>query len=124
MVTRLAAARVRLGLHQHLFRQPLQEANMSNALMNIQIIPKAYDVDDVYPAVEAAIALVEQSEMSYEVGALGTTVQGDIDGLLELAKAMNKVIVERGCKSVISQIRVYLGNEPITMDGLTDKFRH
>lgn len=97
---------------------------MSNALMNIQIIPKAYDVDDVYPAVEAAIALVEQSEMSYEVGALGTTVQGDIDGLLELAKAMNKVIVERGCKSVISQIRVYLGNEPITMDGLTDKFRH
>lgn len=96
---------------------------MSNALMNIQIIPKAYDVADVYPAVEAAIALVEQSGLPYEVGALGTTVQGDIDDLLDMAKAMNKIIVERGCKSVISQIRVYLGSEPITMVGLTDKFR-
>jgi len=96
---------------------------MSNALMNIQIIPKAYDVNDVYPAVEAAIALVVGSGMPYEVGALGTTVQGDIDELLDLAKAMNQVIIERGCKSVISQIRVYLGSEPISMNELTSKFR-
>ncbi|MEQ8718690.1 MAG: thiamine-binding protein [Acidimicrobiales bacterium] len=96
---------------------------MTNALMNIQIIPKVEDLEDLYPAVEAAIALVEGSGLPYEVGALGTTVEGDLDTLVELARRMNEIVVERGATSVISQIRIYLGREPISMDGLTAKFR-
>lgn len=96
---------------------------MSNALMNIQIIPKADDLSAIYPAVESAIALVEDSGMPYEVGALGTTVEGDLDRLSDLARRMNEVVIEEGCVSVISQVRFYLGSEPITMNSLTDKFR-
>jgi len=96
---------------------------MSNALMNIQIIPKVRDLQDLYPAVEAAIAVVESSGLSYEVGALGTTVEGELAELAGMAKQMCEVVIERGCMSVISQVRFYLGSEPIAMESLTSKFR-
>lgn len=96
---------------------------MAHALMNIQIIPKVVDPDDTYPTVEAAIAVVEASGLPYEVGALGTTVEGELDELLEVAREMNEVVVARGCPSVISQVRLYLGEETISMDSLTAKFR-
>ncbi len=96
---------------------------MSNALMNIQIIPKVHDLDDLYPTVEAAIALVESSGLVYEVGALGTTVEGQLSELVDLVKAMNDAVIEHGAVSVISQIRFYLGQDDISMDTLTSKFR-
>ena len=97
---------------------------MTNALMNIQIIPKVKSPEDLYPAVDAAIAIVQGSGLPYEVGALGTTVEGDFDALVAIAKEMNEEMIRRGCTSVISQIRFYLGAEPISMTGLTSKFEH
>ena len=96
---------------------------MPNALMDIQIIPKVEDLDDLYPTVDATIALVASTGLPYEVGALGTTVEGDLVDLMDLARRMNELVVERGYTSVISQIRVYLGRDPIAMDDLTAKFR-
>jgi uncharacterized protein YqgV (UPF0045/DUF77 family) len=97
---------------------------MAEAMMNIQIIPKVADLDDLYPAVEAAIAIVESSGLTYEVGGLGTTVEGDFATLVAMAQRMNEVVIEEGAQSVISQIRFYLGTEPISMDSLTSKFHH
>jgi uncharacterized protein YqgV (UPF0045/DUF77 family) len=96
---------------------------MAEAMMNIQIIPKVADLDDPYPTVDAAIAVVQSSGLPYEVGGLGTTVEGDFATLVEIAQRMNEVVIEQGAESVISQIRFYLGTEPITMDSLTSKFR-
>ncbi|WP_350168680.1 thiamine-binding protein [Ilumatobacter fluminis] len=109
--------------HESDQEQTTRSFDMTHALMNIQIIPKAETPDDVYPAVESAIALVQDSGLGYEVGALGTTVEGEIDELFDLARRMNETIVAGGCRSVISQIRVYLGREPISMTSLTDRFR-
>lgn len=92
-------------------------------MMNIQIIPKVADPDDVYPAVDAAIAVVQDSGLKYEVGGLGTTVEGDFPALVAMAQRMNEVVIEKGAQSVISQIRFYLGSESISMDSLTAKFR-
>ncbi|MDH3752852.1 MAG: thiamine-binding protein [Acidimicrobiia bacterium] len=97
---------------------------MANAMMNIQIIPKVSAPEDLYPAVDAAIAIVQDSGLPYEVGGLGTTLEGDFDTLLGIAKEMNEEMIRRGCTSVISQVRLYLGAEPISMDGLTAKFKH
>jgi len=96
---------------------------MSNALMNIQIIPKVHNLEDLYPTVEAAIALVESSGLVYEVGALGTTVEGQLGDLVDLVEAMNNAVIDRGAVSVISQVRFYQGQDDISMDDLTSKFR-
>ena len=97
---------------------------MAEAMMNIQIIPKVADLDDLYPTLVESIAEVQSSGLSYEVGGLGTTVEGDFAALVEIAQRMNEVVIEHGAESVISQIRFYLGTEPISMDSLTSKFRH
>jgi len=96
---------------------------MSNTILSIQVIPKVLDPDDHYPAVEAAIAVIEASGVNYEVGAVGTTMEGDLDQLLGIVKDMQLALVDRGSPSIISQIRLFHTTEGATMGSLTGKFR-
>lgn len=75
--------------------------------------------------VEAAIALVQKSGLKYEVGALGTTVEGDPDQVWALLRAMHEETMKSGAKSIISNIRVAsrAGDESPRMDSLVAKFR-
>jgi len=95
---------------------------MPDAMVNIQIMPSV-DREGLYPAVEAAIAVIESSGVKYEVGALGTTMEGDFDQLLDIVKEMNRAMISRGCPAVISQVRTFLTDGEADMEGLTAKFR-
>ena len=96
---------------------------MANAMVNIQIIPSVESRDEVYPAVDAAIAVIQESGVKYEVGGLGTTMEGDFDELLDIVKEMNHAMIERGSPAVIAQVRTFLTSGEASMDGLTAKFR-
>jgi len=96
---------------------------MRHTIMGIQVIPKVLDPDDHYPAVEAAIAVVEASGVNYEVGAVGTTMEGDLDQLLEIVKDIQIALIDRGSPSVISQIRLFHTTDGSTIGSLTGKFR-
>ena len=96
---------------------------MPDSILNIQVIPKVLDPDGLYPAVEAAIAVAESSGLHYEVGALGTTFEGDLDEVLQMVADMQRALVEHGCPNAISQIRLFHDPAGVSMDSLTGKFR-
>ena len=74
--------------------------------------------------VEAAIAVVQRSGLSYEVGALGTTLEGPPDRLWPLVREVHEACLKAGAASLVSVIKVAqsAGDGP-TMSGLTQKFR-
>ena len=96
---------------------------MPDSILNIQVIPKVLDPDDLYPAVEAAVAVADNSGLHYEVGALGTTFEGDLDEVLQVVTEMQRALVDWGSPNVISQIRLFHDPAGVSMDGLTGKFR-
>lgn len=96
---------------------------MTNALVSVQIIPTVPEGAHVYDFVDAAIQLIEEAGIKYEVNALDTTMEGDLHELLPIIEKMNEKMVELGASKVISQIKSLYIPEGIEAKTLTGKYR-
>jgi uncharacterized protein (TIGR00106 family) len=96
---------------------------MTNALISIQVIPSVPNEKDVYEYVDAAITVLEEAGVKYEVHPLETTMEGDMDELLIVVQKMNDRLIERGAGHVISQIKVLYKPSGIKAEALTEKYR-
>lgn len=96
---------------------------MANALLSIQILPHTKDGEDYIPYIDEAIAIIINSGVKYQVNPLETTMEGELSELLAIVEKINTKLVELGCPSVISQIKVFFKPEGASMDSLTEKYR-
>lgn len=97
---------------------------MSQALLSIQILPKAANhEDDTHLYVDRAIEIIKASGVAYRVGPLETTMEGDLDQLLDIVKEMNLAMFEKGSPSVLSQIKLLVhGSDGASMAHLLRKY--
>lgn len=94
-------------------------------IVEVQVLPSpAGTSDSPYRYVDAAIAVIQSSGMTFEVGALGTTIEGDADSLWPLLRSVHEACLAAGAASVVTNIKVAeaSGADP-TIAGLTGKFR-
>lgn len=96
---------------------------MTNSLISIQIIPKTKNGESVIPYVDEAIRVIQESGVKFEVHPLETTMEGDLQQLLQVIMKMNDHMIEMGSSNVISQIKVLYQPSGISMDQLTEKYR-
>ncbi|MEH7502459.1 thiamine-binding protein [Neobacillus drentensis] len=96
---------------------------MTNSLISIQIIPKTKNGESVIPYVDEAIRVIQESGVKFEVHPLETTMEGDLQQLLQVITKMNDRMIEIGSSNVISQIKVLYQPSGISMDQLTEKYR-
>ena len=91
-------------------------------IVEIQVVPKrAGTKDNVYAFVDVAIAVLEESELHHEVGALGTTFDGDPDVAWGVIRKMTEETLSAGADSTLAHIKVaYIARD---MNSLTNKFR-
>lgn len=95
-------------------------------LAEIQCLPTpAGTPDDGHAHVEAAIAEIQRAGVHHEVGALGTTLEGDADVVWPLLRRVHDACLASGADSVITNIKVYgaAGGVAPGIDDLTAKFR-
>lgn len=95
-------------------------------LAEIHVSPNPPGTAEVPHAhVEAAIAVVAASGLHYEVGALGTTFEGDDDAVWATLRAAHDAVLAAGATSVITSIRLAgRAGEAFSMERLTAKFRN
>lgn len=96
---------------------------MATTLLSVQIIPMTPNGEDVIPYVDQAIAVIDKSGVKYQVSALETTMEGELNELLAIVEQMNEAMVAAGCPKVISQIKVLYSPSGASMDKLTEKYR-
>ncbi|WP_029289275.1 thiamine-binding protein [Cellulomonas sp. HZM] len=95
-------------------------------LAQIQVSPRpAGTDDDRYAYVDAAIAVIQASGLTYEVGAMGTTVEGSPDQLWPLLRSVHEATVAAGASGVSSIIKVSqaAGDAGPSIRDLVGKFR-
>ncbi|HEY0403441.1 MAG TPA: thiamine-binding protein [Blastococcus sp.] len=91
-------------------------------IAEIQVAPSPPGTaENPHAHVEAAIGVIQASGLRYEVGALGTTVEGDADDVWATLRAAHEAMLAAGARGGISHIKVAQVNR--TMDSLTHKFR-
>ncbi len=96
-------------------------------IAEIQCLPQPLGTPaDRYAHVDAAIAVIAASGLAYEVGALGTTVEGPAEQVWPLLQAVHGATLAAGATAAVTVIKVAEsadGAEQPTITGLTDKFR-
>ncbi|GAB4079785.1 hypothetical protein GCM10028783_07330 [Modestobacter muralis] len=91
-------------------------------IAEIQVAPSpAGTAEDPHAFVEAAIAVIKASGLRSEVGALGTTIEGDADAVWATLRAAHEAMLAAGATSGISHVKI--ASVDRTMDSLTHKFR-
>ena len=91
-------------------------------IAEIQVAPSpAGTAENPHAHVEAAIAVIQASGLRYEVGALGTTLEGDDDAVWTTLRSAHEAMLAAGVTGGISHVKV--ASVGRTMDSLTGKFR-
>ena len=92
-------------------------------IAEIQCLPNPTgDADNKYAHIEPAIAVIEGCGLTYEVDALGTTVEGTPDEVWALLRAVHEASVTSGADSLVTMIKLAEaapGRESSTIDSLT-----
>lgn len=97
-------------------------AGAQMVIAEIQVAPSPPGTpDDPHAHVEAAIAVIQASGLRSEVGALGTTLEGDADTVWATLRAAHEAMLAAGATAGISHVKVATVDR--TMDSLTHKFR-
>jgi len=76
---------------------------MSDITVSFEVIPLC---EDPYPIVDKAIEVVQRSGVKYEVGPHETTMEGELDRLLEIVKAGHRACLEAGASRVITFVKI------------------
>lgn len=95
-------------------------------LAEIQVSPRPSGTPhDKYAFVDAAIAVIQDSGLTHEVGAMGTFVQGSPDEIWALLRAVHEATLAAGAESVQSNIKVAeaAGDTGPKIADLVTKFR-
>lgn len=95
---------------------------MSVANLSLQILP-IVEEERVYPLVDQVIELIRSSGLKYIVGPMETTIEGDLNTLLDLVKEAQEICIQAGAKRVISVVKIDYKPDGVTMDEKTCKYR-
>jgi uncharacterized protein (TIGR00106 family) len=63
-------------------------------------------VTSVSAYVRAALKVIEENGLDYEVGPMGTSVQGELDEILACVKAIHEELVKMGCLRIATTLKI------------------
>ncbi|MDY7103157.1 MAG: thiamine-binding protein [Actinomycetota bacterium] len=94
-------------------------------LVEIQVLPRPSGTPDApYANVDRAIALAREAGVRFEVGAMGTVLEGEPDQLWPLVRAMHESCLAAGADHTMTMIKVAeRSGADATIDELTAAHR-
>lgn len=95
---------------------------MSNANVSLQILPVVAE-NQLYPIVDEVIDFIDKSNVKYVVGPMETTMEGDLDELLDVVKRAQDICIEKGAGRVVSVVKIDYKPDGITMDEKISKYK-
>lgn len=94
------------------------------ANMDIQILPTVDGGEkEKYAVIDAVIEHIISTGLKYEVGALGTTIEGEFSSLLDILKKSQEICFEKGAERVCTIAKFDYKKEGITIEEKVGKYR-
>ena len=94
---------------------------MAEANLSLQVIPLVAE-ENVYAVVDQVIDLIQRSGLNYIVGPMETTIEGNLDDLLDLVKQAQLICVAAGASRVLSMVKIDYKPDGVTMDEKISKY--
>ena len=89
------------------------------AMMDISIVPVGTGRPSVSEFVAGAVKILQKEPgIKYELTAMNTIIEGDLDKLFTLAQKMHRTAFDAGAKRVVTTIRIDdRRDKPMTIEG-------
>lgn len=78
---------------------------------------------ELRPYVDAAVDEVKKSGLKYEVEAMGTTIEGDFEQVLETVKRAHNAVRQKGAHRVVTELRIDDDDSGATIDNELEGYR-
>ena len=75
-------------------------------MLAFQVIPRLREGNN-FEVVDRAIDVVKAAGVPFQVGAMGTTMQGELEELLTVVKAAQNACLDAGAVEVITNIKIH-----------------
>lgn len=95
---------------------------MAHVNLSLQVLPSVSE-EKIYPVVDKVIHMIQETGLKYEVGPMETTIEGELEVLLEIVKKAQEICVKEGATRVISMIKIDYKPEGVTMNEKIYKYR-
>lgn len=96
---------------------------MANANLSLQVLP-AVPTERTYAVVDRVIEMIQASGLPFMVGPMETTVEGDLDVLLDLVKKAQEICIAEGAQRVMSVVKIDYRPDGVTIDEKISKYRN
>jgi uncharacterized protein (TIGR00106 family) len=93
---------------------------MSDITVSFQVIPIC---EDPYPVVDKAIEVVQRSGVKYEVGPHETTMEGELQQLLEIVRSGHRACFGAGAERVVTFVKIVDAVGGTTIEDKIAKYR-
>lgn len=90
--------------------------------VSLQVIPRVPD-ELIYPVVDKVIEYIASRGVKYEVGPMETTMEGELDFLLDIVKEAQHICITEGATRVLSMVKIDFRPEGVTIDEKIGKYR-
>lgn len=89
------------------------------AMIDISVVPVGTGKASVSEYVAGAVRILkDEPGIKWELDAMNTVIEGDLDKLLDLAKRMHRSAFAAGAKRVVTTLRIDERNDkPLTIEG-------
>ncbi|MDD3656905.1 MAG: thiamine-binding protein [Atribacterota bacterium] len=95
---------------------------MAKITLGLQVLPYVAE-ERLYQVIDEVISYIASCGIKYEVGAMETTLEGELDELLEIVKKAQKICIEQGAIRVISLVKIDYKKTGVSIDEKVGKYR-
>ncbi|MDD3539628.1 MAG: thiamine-binding protein [Atribacterota bacterium] len=95
---------------------------MAKITLGLQVLPYVPE-ERLYEVVDKVIAYLDSCGIKYEVGAMETTMEGELEELLEIVKKAQEICVEEGASRVVSIVKIDYKKTGVSIDEKVGKYR-
>ena len=77
------------------------------ALVEVSIIPLGTETPSISQYIARAVGVLQgEKDIKYELTAMGTIIEGDLDHLLTLVRKMHEAVFDAGITRVVTMIKI------------------
>jgi len=75
-------------------------------IVEVSVVPIGTGETSVSSYVRAALKIIEETDLDYEINSMGTCVQGEWDEIFSTLKAVHDELAKMGCNRIVTTVKI------------------